>query len=362
MTTVEQVRRGGAARLLAAAPYYLSFLTPLSVVHGFQLGGLWSYQTIVWVYGIIPLIDWCVGLDKGNLSEDEAAARERSLAFKLPLWLFVPLQLGLIVWALGMVAEGGASLLEIFGLTISLGIATGAIGITVAHELMHRRSALERALAEALMASVSYTHFCIEHVRGHHRNVATPADPATARLGESFYAFWPRCVAGGLGSAWRLEVERLGRRGLAVWGPGNAMLRYGATLIVVYGAVAAAFGASGVLVFAIQGVIAFSMLEAINYIEHYGLSRRELSPGHYEPVAPEHSWNSSHRVTNWFLFDLARHTDHHLNAGRRYPALRHIDSPTQLPAGYAAMFVLALVPPLWRAVMDRRATAREITA
>lgn len=362
MTTVEQVRGGEAARWLAALPYYLSFLTPLSVVHGFQLGGLWSYQTILWVYGVIPLIDWCVGLDTRDLAEDEAAARERSLAFKLPLWLFVPVQLGLIVWALDMAAGSGASALEIGGLTVSLGIATGAIGITVAHELMHRRSAFERALAEVLMASVSYTHFCIEHVRGHHRTVATPADPATARLGESYYAFWPRCVAGGLRSAWRLEVERLGRRGLSVWGPGNAMLRYGATLVVVYGAVAASFGPLGVLVFALQGVIAFSMLEVINYLEHYGLARRELSPGRYEPVGPEHSWNSSHRMTNWFLFELARHTDHHLNAGRRYPALRHADSAAQLPAGYAAMFVLALVPPWWRRVMDPRAEASRSTA
>jgi alkane 1-monooxygenase len=348
MTDIAQVDRGGLARTLAALPYFLAYLTPLSVVQGFERGGLWTYQTIVWVYVIIPLIDTAVGLHMRNLSEPEAAARERSLAYKLPLWLYVPVQLGVIVWALDMAAGSGASLLELGGLTISLGIASGAIGITVAHELMHRRSAFERALAEILMASVSYTHFCIEHVRGHHRNVATPADSATARLGESFYAFWPRCVAGSLRSAWGLERARLERRGLAVWGPRNAMLRYGVTLVVLYAAVAAVFGWVGVIVFALQSVVGFSMLEVINYVKHYGLERREVTPGRFEPVGPGHSWNSSHRVTNWFLFMLARHADHHINAGRRYPALRHLDSETQLPAG---------VPPAWRRVMEPRARA-----
>jgi alkane 1-monooxygenase len=357
MTDAVQVERGGLARTLAALPYFLAYLTPLSVVQGFERGGFWTYQTIVWVYVIIPLIDAAAGLDTRNLSEREAAARERSLAYRLPLWLYVPVQLGVIVWALDMAAGGGASLLEISGLTISLGIATGAIGITVAHELMHRRSAFERTLAEILMASVSYTHFCIEHVRGHHRNVATAADPTTARLGESFYAFWPRCVAGSLRSAWRLERARLERRGLAVWGPRNAMLRYGVTLVVLYAVVAAVFGWAGVIVFALQSVVGFSMLEVINYVEHYGLERREVAPGRFEPVGPGHSWNSSHRVTNWFLFMLARHADPHINAGRRYPALRHMDSETQLPAGYAAMFMLALVPPAWRRVMEPRARA-----
>lgn len=342
---------------VGALPYFLAYLTPLSVVLGLERGGWSSFETVAWVYVLIPAIDALVGVDRCNLGRPEAAARERSIAYSLPLWLYAPTQLALIVWVLDKVAEGSLRPMEIAGLTVSTGIAAGAIGIVVAHELMHRRSRGERLLAWILMASVGYGHFCIEHVRGHHRRVATPHDPATARRGESFYAFWPRCVWGSLRSAWRLECERLARRGAARWGTGNEMLRLAFLQVALYGLVGLVFGGLGLAVFVALGVIAFSLLEIINYIEHYGLERREIAPGRYEPVGPEHSWNASHRITNWFLFELARHPDHHLNAGRRYPALRHLEASPQLPVGYAAISLLALVPPLWRRVMDPRVAA-----
>lgn len=338
-------------------PYYIAYLTPLSVVVGYTLGGAWAFQTLIWVYAVIPVFDALVGRDRRSLPEYEAQARGRALAYRLPLWLYVPLQMALLGWALWTVANRPLSGLEFIGLAISLGVANGAIGITVAHELMHRRSGIERALAELLMTSVSYTHFLIEHVHGHHRNVATPADPATARPGESFYAFLPRCVAGSLASAWRIERRRLGRRGAPLWGAGNRMLRFALIQVLLYGAVALAFGAVGVALFLTQALIAATLLEVINYIEHYGLERRALSGGRFEPVTARHSWDSNHRITNWFLFELARHADHHLDPGRPYPARRsRIDGP-QLPAGYAATFMLALVPPLWHRVMEPRLAA-----
>jgi alkane 1-monooxygenase len=224
----------------------------------------------------------------------------------------------------------------------------------VAHELVHRSGKFERALAEVLMMQVSYTHFCIEHVLGHHANVATPRDPATARAGESFYAFLPRTVFGGVASAWCIEAVRMKRGGRPVFSLGNRMLRYAAELILLYGVAALLFGAGGVLFLAAQSIVAFTMLEVVNYLEHYGLQRREVRPGRFEPTRPYHSWNSSHRVTNWFLFNLGRHSDHHAAAGRRFHTLRHFEEAPQLPIGYAAIFVLALVPPLWRRVMDPR--------
>jgi alkane 1-monooxygenase len=238
-----------------------------------------------------------------------------------------------------------------------MGIIGGAIGITFAHELVHRRQPFERALGEMLLAAVSYTHFAIEHVHGHHRHVTTPHDPATARLGESFYRFLPRTFTGSLASAWRLEVERLARRGQGAYSPSNRMLRYGFTQVVLYLSVWVIFGATGAAVFAGQAVVAFSLLEVINYIEHYGLVRKEVAPGEYERVAARHSWDSSYRFSNWLLINLARHADHHCAAAKRYQSLELPADAPQLPAGYATMFLLALVPPLWFKVMNPRAAA-----
>lgn len=338
-------------------PYYLAFLTPWSVVLGSIHGDVWTFQTVLWTYVAIPIVDALAGLDRANLPETEAARRERSRAYMAPLVLYVPVQLGVTAWVLWLIGSGALTALETVGLTVSLGVSNGAIGITVAHELMHRSERWQRLLAKVLMMSVSYPHFSIEHVRGHHVRVATPADPASARLGEGFYRFWLRCVPGSVASAWRLEKERLARRGLAVWSGDNEMLRFAAVLAALYLALGGLGGAAVVLCFAAQGLIAFSLLEVINYIEHYGLMRREVAPGRYERVGARHSWNSNHRVTNWFLFHLPRHADHHLHPGRGYPALRDTDRTPELPAGYAAMFLVALVPPLWRRLMDPRARA-----
>jgi alkane 1-monooxygenase len=219
---------------------------------------------------------------------------------------------------------------------------------------MHRRARWARALAELLMTSVSYPHFCIEHVLGHHRHVATPRDPASARLGETVFAFYARCVVGSLCSAWSLERERLSRAGQRAGTLRDRRLRYGLLLAGAYGLAGWSAGGLGLLVFAAQSVVGFSLLEVINYLEHYGLGRRELVPGHYERVRPEHSWNASQRLSNHYLFNLARHADHHANASRPYERLRHQDDAPQLPAGYATMLLLALVPPLWFRVMNPR--------
>lgn len=341
-----------------ALPYLAGFLLPPHVARCISEGGWRTFLPVVTVFILVPIVDALAGMAKKARPSPDVDA---NVWFRVVTWAWVPMQVGLLVWVLRMATSGRLSVLEIAGATVSMGVTSGAIGITFAHELVHRRGRFERALGEILLASVSYTHFAIEHVHGHHRHVGTPADPATARLGESFYRFLPRTLAGSLTSAWRLEVERLARRGRTAWSPANRMLRYGLTQLLLLAALLTIVGATGVIVFAGQAVVAFALLEVINYIEHYGLTRREIAPGEFERIAPHHSWDSSYRISNWMLINLARHSDHHCAASKRYQSLELPTPAPQLPAGYGAMFLLALVPPLWFRVMDPRvAAARQI--
>lgn len=338
---------------MAALPYALGFLFAPLVVCATWLGGAWTFLPLAVAFVGVPIADALIGLNERNAGSDV----EQSLAFRLVTWLWVPVQLAVVVWALGTVAGGELTTLEIVGLTLSLSVCTGSIGITYAHELVHRASPWERALGEALLTTVSYTHFSIEHVFGHHRHVATRRDPATGRYRESLFRFLPRTLAGSVASAWRIERDRQARRGRAWWHPANRMLRYAGVQVVMYGSVWLLAGPVAAAVLAGQALAAVLQLEAINYIEHYGLERQVDADGRPEPVQPWHSWDSHSRLSNWILINLARHADHHAAASRRYPALRAESRAPQLPAGYGSMLLLALVPPLWHRVMDPRVEA-----
>lgn len=341
---------------MAALPYALAFVLPPIVVWATRQGGAWCWLPVLVVYAGVPLADALLRRHPLHPSADEVVALDRNVWFRLVTWLWVPVQAGLLVWTVDR-ASGLALGWAWAGLVVSVGTIGGGIGVTYAHELVHRSGRCERALGDVLLALVSYPHFAIEHVHGHHRHVGTPADPATARLGEGFYRFLPRAVFGGVAHAWAIEREQLARRGRGIWHPSNRMLRYAATLAVLAGGVAWGWGARGLAFFVGQGVLAFVLLEAINYVEHYGLVRREIAPGRYEPVSARHSWDSSHRISNWLLINLARHADHHLTASRRYQALATQDRAPELPFGYASMLLLAFVPPIWRRVMDARVRA-----
>jgi alkane 1-monooxygenase len=338
----------------AALPYFAGFpLVPI-VMMSVAERGWWTYFPLLVIFGAVPLLDAVGGpAEEARVSPD----LELNMWFKVVTWVWVPVQLGLLAWVLATAASGGLHPHELVGMTLSMGATAGAIGITFAHELVHRRHALERALGEILLASVSYTHFAIEHVHGHHRHVATPEDPATARFGESFYRFLPRTLAGGVTSAWHLERDRLARRARPAFSVSNRMLRYALTQALLYPLVWAIFGTVGVMVFAGQAVIAIMLLEVINYVEHYGLMRKEVAPGEYERIAAHHSWDSSFRLSNWMLINLARHSDHHCAAAKRYQSLELLAQAPQLPAGYGAMLLIALMPPLWFRIMNPRARA-----
>jgi alkane 1-monooxygenase len=335
-------------------PYLSGFLLPPLVMVCITERGLWTYVPVAVVFLAVPMIDMLIGMADAARQSPEL---DRNPFFKAVTWSWVPVQLGLLTWVLTRVAAVAFTPFELVGAALSMGVVSGAIGITFAHELVHRSHRVERALGEILLASVCYAHFAIEHVHGHHRHVGTPRDPATARVGESFYRFLPRTLAGSLTSAWHLEVERIARRGQGPWSPVNRMLRYAATQVVLFPSIWWMFGGVGVVLFAGQALLACSILEVVNYVEHYGLMRKEIAPGQYERIAPHHSWDSSYRLTNWMLINLARHSDHHCLAAKRYQSLELLPQAPQLPGGYGAMFLLALVPPLWFRVMNPRVEA-----
>lgn len=341
---------------MRALPHLAGFVLPAALLIGARLGGGWTLLPLGLVLVVLPLVDLLAGVNAANAG-DEAGPLSANIWFRAVTWLWVPVHAAMVFWAASVAAGGALSPLEAAGLAISTGVIAGTVGITFAHELIHRPGRAERAMGEALLSLTSYAHFGIEHVYGHHRRVATADDPATARLGESLYRFLPRCVYGSLRSAAAIESQRLAKRGRRARHWSNRLYRYAAVQLALYALVAWQWGARGAIVFLAQSVVAFLLLETINYIEHYGLTRAEIAPGRYERVAPSHSWNSSHRVSNWLLINLARHSDHHLAAGKRYQVLDHRDDAPQLPAGYGTMFVAALVPPIWRRLMDPRVAA-----
>lgn len=316
-----------------------------------------NYATFAVSFVIIPLLDWVVGTDTSNDPRSDGVSRPRETYFRALLYAYVPVQLGLIAWSAAVVARGALPWPQALGLVLSVGVVTGAQGITIAHELGHGRRALDRWLARVLLVTVSYGHFTLEHNRGHHVRVATPADPASARYGESLWRFLPRTLAGSFAHAWALERARLERLHRPVWSAGNEMIWLTLAPFAVASTLAAAFGALAALAFFGQSAMAVLLLETVNYVEHYGLSRARLADGRHERVGERHAWDADQALTNVFLFYLQRHADHHLNPSRPYQALRYRPHTPKLPAGYAAMLPLALVPPLWFAVMNPRARA-----
>jgi alkane 1-monooxygenase len=325
------------------------------LVQGTGLGVFWFYGPFL-VFAIFPLLDLLIGMDSANPPDSVIKWLEQDRYYRWCTYLFIPIQYAGLLFACWLWSSGRLSTVDDIGLALTVGVVSG-IAINTAHELGHKRDSLERWLSRVALAQSGYGHFFIEHNRGHHVRVATPEDPASARLGESFYAFLPRTVLGSLRSAWELERTRLARRGRSPWRPGNDILGAWAMTVVLFAGLALAFGPVVLPYLAIQAVLGFCLLEVVNYLEHYGLLRQRREDGRYERTRPQHSWNSNNVASNVLLYHLQRHSDHHANPLRRYQALRHVREAPQLPTGYAGMILLAVVPPLWRRVMDPRLLA-----
>ncbi|HSZ05303.1 MAG TPA: alkane 1-monooxygenase [Solirubrobacteraceae bacterium] len=322
------------------------------LVHATGLSVFWFYGPML-VFLIFPPLDLLLGMDARNPPDSVIKWLEQDRYYRWCTYLYLPIQYAGLVFACWLWAYGHLSGVDKVGLALTVAMVSG-IAINTAHELGHKRASIERLLSKVALAQSGYGHFFIEHNRGHHVRVATPEDPASARLGESFYAFLPRTVIGSLRSAWELERVRLRRLGARAWSPRNDILRAWGMTVVLYAALVAGFGLVVLPYLLIQAVLGFSLLEVVNYLEHYGLLRQRADDGRYERTRPEHSWNSNSAASNVLLYHLQRHSDHHANPIRRYQALRHVDDAPQLPTGYAGMILLAVLPPLWRRVMDHR--------
>jgi alkane 1-monooxygenase len=325
------------------------------LVHATGLGVFWLYGPML-VFVIFPPLDLALGMDARNPPDSVIKWLEQDRYYRWCTYAYLPIQYAGLVFACWLWSSGKLSTLDDVFLALTVAMVSG-IAINTAHELGHKRASLERWLSRVALAQSAYGHFYIEHNRGHHVRVATPEDPASARLGESFYAFLPRTVLGSLRSAWELEAVRLRRMGHPAWSARNDILGAWAMTVALFAALVAGFGVVVLPYLLIQAAVGFSLLEVVNYLEHYGLLRGKREDGRYERTRPEHSWNSNSSASNVLLYHLQRHSDHHANPIRRYQALRHVDDAPQLPTGYAGMILLAVIPPLWRRVMDRRVLA-----
>jgi len=324
-------------------PFAFLALLPL----GAWLGAEWTFLAAV----ATPL---CLASLDGVLGDDEAAGAPSRLTARWLPRLYVALQLAATAWTAAVVARPATSLVEAVGLALSAGVTTGVFGFLAAHELIHSPDRRERALGLTFLASVLYMHFRIAHVYGHHRRGATAEDPATARVGESLYAFLCRTVVGQYREAWTFERQRLQRIGRRVIGARNRMIQYLAIECLFLIVIALLSLRALAFLLAVAG-LAIAMLEGFNYVAHYGLLRRAGADGRLERLAPHHSWNSRRRMNNAALFNMGRHSDHHRVMTRSYEELEPVSGAAELPSGYAAALLTALVPPLWRRVMDPRA-------
>ncbi len=340
-----------------AVPFWMSLLlVPVAVIGAFYGG---------WTVVLLPVVTWYffsildafLGLNTENadLNTDEGQLGW----YKAITLIWAPVQFALLFWMIWYVTGPGdthLSALETIVLFFGVGVITGTVGINYSHELMHQKDRGERFLGDALLSMVLYSHFRSEHLRVHHLYVGTPRDPVTARYNEGFHRFLPRVLKGSLLSAFKAEKAMLARKGKPWTDAQNPFWRYWALqafMLVLAGLVG---GWAGLLLFLWQAGVAIWQLELVNYVEHYALTRKHLGAGKYEHVKPHHSWNAAHKASNWLLINLQRHSDHHYKPDRRFPLLQNYDADEapQLPYGYPIMTMAAMMPPIWRKVMNPR--------
>ena len=342
--------------LIAMVPLALPPLL-LAAGQATDLVNLFAWGVPVVVFGIIPVLDLLLGKDALNPDEEADVPQMNSEAFYRFITLgWVVGFAALLVWSMLQLASGMFSVAGGIGWIFSVGIV-GGLGINVAHELIHKDGKLETRAGGFLLSLVCYAGFKVEHLRGHHVHVSTPEDASSSRYNQSLYNFLPQAYLRNFLNAWKLEAQRLERKGQKAFSWRNELIWWYSLSALALAGFTLAFGWLGAVFFLAQSFIALNLLEIVNYLEHYGLHRRKLDNGHYERTTPEHSWNSNYFLTNVFLFHLQRHSDHHAYAKRRYQVLRHHEVAPQLPAGYATMIVLATIPPLWKRIMNPRVEA-----
>jgi alkane 1-monooxygenase len=341
--------------------WIMSVLYPLQPFAGIVLHArtgqeAWLLLPLFFGYVLGPILDYVIGEDRHNPPEAVVPQLEQDAYYRYLTYAVVPLHFVSLIASAWWAGTHQLAWWAFCGLAAVAGLTSG-LGINTGHELGHKKSRLERTLAKFVLAVPAYGHFTVEHNRGHHRDVATPEDPASARMGETIYRFALREIPGAFRRAWAIETERLGRSGKSAWNVDNEILQSLFLALTLQLSLVVAFGWTMIIFLAIHNVLAWWQLTSANYIEHYGLLRSRDADGRYERCQPLHSWNSNHLYSNLVLFHLERHSDHHAHPMRRYQALRHFDGLPTLPSGYFGSYLLAYVPWLWFRVMDKRLLA-----
>jgi alkane 1-monooxygenase len=334
--------------------YLISLFGSINLFLAIYWRGPWSFYPLLFTFVLLPLLELVLPVAAGNLTEQEETIRKNDFFFDFILWISVPFQFILLFLYLQTLQTTPLAIWELIGLIFAMGLSCGVLGINAAHELGHRSTPHELIMARMLLTTSWYWHFTIEHNKGHHKNVATTIDPETSRLNESVYRFYLRSILGSFRSAWHIEAQNAKREGYSTWSMKNEMVLAMVLQTVFTFIIYFSFGSFALMGFLMAALIGILLLETVNYIEHYGLSRKEVAPGRFEKVQPHHSWNADHPISRMFLFDLSRHSDHHYNAARKYQILRHHDDSLQMPTGYPGMMLLSLIPPLWFKVMNPR--------
>ena len=330
--------------------FYL--ITPLILISASALGLLispsWSVSPFVWVFILVPIIDLMLPyLNQKDQELNESLLHNFSIIIVLPCISF------LIVFGLVVVSDSNIHIFTVAALGAAVGMSGGSIGITTAHELIHRQSKFMRSLGVILLLLCLYGHFRIEHVYGHHKNVATKEDPATARKGENFYFYFIRCVINSVISSWKIEKDILKKRNIKIFSLKNRMIHYFSLEVLFIFIAFSIAGINGLIFVFFHSLVSIILLELVNYIQHYGLSRN-IYDGKYERFTDHHSWNSRHISANWSTFNLGLHSEHHKSASKHYPLLSQEEKKMEMPSNYSVMLIMALIPPIWFFIMDRK--------
>jgi alkane 1-monooxygenase len=337
-------------------PYkYLSpFILFVAAWFSFTNAGWITFLPVIYAFVFIPLIELFIRPDISNLNAAEEELAKADKTYDYILYLILPLQYVLLITFLFFLQQDGLSTIDKAGRIISMGLLCGVFGINVAHELGHRINKAEQWMAKALLLTSLYTHFFIEHNKGHHKHVASHEDPSSARFNESVFAFYPRTLLFTYLSAWKISNNDCKKKGKQIFSLQNEMLQLQLLQLAFVIMLLVVFGWKILGAYLLSALIGMLLLECVNYIEHYGLSRKQSASGQYERTMPHHSWNSNHVVGRLMLFELSRHSDHHYLASRKYQVLRHHDHSMQMPTGYPGMMILAHIPPLWFYMMNNR--------
>lgn len=337
---------------IKALKYAIPLLFNIGAWRSFHYTGLVTWGPVIFGFVLIPLLELLIKPNHTNLNAAEEAMVKDDAFYDWILYLIVPLQYMVLYQFLIHVQDTGISTTDCIGRIIVMGLMCGVMGINTGHELGHRINLTERVMARMLLLTSLYMHFYIEHNRGHHKYVGTPQDSSSARRNEPLYFFWYRSITGVYRTAWQIAFEEQKKKGKTLLH--NEMLHYQLIQLLFCIAIAIAFGIQALGYFLIASVIGILLLETVNYIEHYGLYRKPLGNGKYERAMPSHSWNSDHLLGRIMLFELSRHSDHHYLASRKYQVLRYHNGSPQLPTGYPGSMILAMLPPLWFKVMNKK--------